>query len=749
MQRLLHDLEVHKLQLEMQNAELRAAQDEVLALETYSDLYDFAPIGYLTLDGNGSILRINFTAAELLGAERSLLISRRFSRFIAEKDHSVFADYLDKVKKTGVRKVCEVLILTSVATSRFVRIEAAVSHSGEEFRIALSDITEQKKAEKELRASRRLFRTLAQVVPVGIFRTDPSGECLYVNERWQKIACITEAEALGSGWARAIHPDDREAVSAEWSRCIHNKISFQMEYRFRRPDGAVTWVQGHSLAESDIHGAIVSFVGAITDITERKSIEDQLRASMAHLNEAQQLTKLGSWTRDYPRNTLHWSDEMFRITELEPAEFNDAFENYLYVVHPNDRSKLLQTAHDAHITQTPYELEYRLHMPDGRIKWVQSRGTANYDEHGQPLIMTGTTQDITDRKLSEESLMRSEGLLRLIIDSVPAGVSYVDSEGRFHLVNRHYEDKLYPDEPTFCGRHLRDVLSKSAWGVARPFMVRALAGEQVFFENKMCDSAGSERFFSVIYTPDRDDNGVGHGFVALVQDITERKQAELSIRSYSRRLVELEEEVRKKLAAELHDEMGPDLTALNFNLAFIRDSGEAEFSDHLAELVTDSGQLVNDLSDKVRNIITRLHPPVLFDYGLEAALRWYVDLMMKRTDFTIFLVTEGAVPRLSQDHELALFSITKEALINAAKYSGAKCVTVTIGCDGGTVQISVCDDGAGFDETAVARSDAGGWGLTIMRERTAMMGGTFRLKTGPGAGTTIHLEIPEESVDGD
>jgi PAS domain S-box-containing protein len=438
---------------------------------------------------------------------------------------------------------------------------------------------------------------------------------------------------------------------------------------------------------------------------------------------------------------------MFRITEVPTSNFNDTFENYMYAVHPDDRSIFLRAAHDAHKAQAPYSLEYRLKMPDRRIKWVHSRGTATYDEHGQPLIMTGTTQDITERKLADEALQRSEGLLRLIIDSVPARVSYVDSAGRFRLVNRQYEEMLRPGETTFCGRHLKDMLSTSAWAVARPFMERVLAGEQVFFENKMCDTAGKEQFYSVIYTPDRDVNGVVHGFVTLVLDITEQKQCELALRSYSRRMVELEEEVRKKLAAELHDEMGPDLTALNFDLALIRDGAGSEHGEHLAELVADAGQLVNDLSSKVRNIITRLHPPVLFYYGLEAALRWYIDLLKKRTDFTISLVAERTVPRLSQDHELALFRITKEALNNAAKYSGAKHVTVTLGCSGGTVRLSVSDDGTGFDQSTVSPSAAGGWGLTIMRERMAMIGGTFHLETAPGAGATIYLEIPEESAD--
>ena len=98
---------------------------------------------------------------------------------------------------------------------------------------------------------------------------------------------------------------------------------------------------------------------------------------------------------------------------------------------------------------------------------------------------------------------------------------------------------------------------------------------------------------------------------------------------------------------------------------------------------------------------------------------------------------------------MALFRIAKEALTNAAKYSGAKGVTVTLGSTGSTIRLSVGDNGTGFDQSAASLPGAGGWGLTIMRERTKMLGGTFHLETSPGAGTLIRLEIPKESADAD
>lgn len=624
MQQLLHELQVRKVELEAQNAELQAARDENLVLGTYADLYDFAPVGYLSLDRNGTILKINFTCAELLGNERSVLIGQIFTRFITEEERPGFFDLLNTVLKNKVTEMCDMVLLIPVSTSRIVvRMEVTASSTGEECRVAL------------------------------------------------------------------------------------------------------------------------------INITARKNMEKELRASEAHLNEAQRLTKLGSWERDYTQDTLSWTDEMYRITELAPAEFSNNFDTYLAVVHPDDRGGFLKTAHDAHKAQKPYEFEYRLKMPDGRIKWVHSRATTSYDQHGKPLLMTGTTQDITKRKQADDARRRSEVLLKLIVDAVPALISYVDAECRYRLVNRRYEEIFGVKAESICGSHVRDVLGKAAWAIASPFVELALAGEQVSYEVSLPNKEGGLRSYQALYIPDRDDEGLIRGYVALGLDVTVQKATEQALHSYGQRLLDLEEEVRRKLAAELHDEMGPDLTALNFTLSLIKESFETVQSQYLEELVTDAAQVVNGLSGKVRNIIARLQPPVLFDYGLEAALRWYAELMMKRTDMLVAIVTEGTVPRLPKDHELALFRIAKEALTNAAKYSGAKSVTVTLGCTDSTVRLSVADDGTGFVPSPASPPGANGWGLTIMRERTEMLGGTFRLETAPGAGATIYSEIPLEDDDVD
>jgi len=149
--RLLHELQVHQIELEMQNAELRQARDEMdRALEQYSDLFDFAPVGYLNLDRNRTILIINLTFASLLGIERSMLIGRRFDHFIAVADRPAFATFFEKVIKSSAREACELALLKEDNSPLFVRIEAVAEASGQQCRITLVDITDRKRAEEAL-----------------------------------------------------------------------------------------------------------------------------------------------------------------------------------------------------------------------------------------------------------------------------------------------------------------------------------------------------------------------------------------------------------------------------------------------------------------------------------------------------------------------------------------------------------------------------------------------------------------------
>lgn len=166
--RLLHELEVQRIELELQNAQFRQARDDAeTALERYTDLYNFAPVGYFTLDRDGVIRAANLSGAALLGTERSKLIGRSFGLLIGVAERSLFTPFLGRVFAGRDKERCEVTLPVNAKQPLFVRIEAVAESKGEECRVAVIDISERKRAEEELRLRDRMIMQQSRQAALG------------------------------------------------------------------------------------------------------------------------------------------------------------------------------------------------------------------------------------------------------------------------------------------------------------------------------------------------------------------------------------------------------------------------------------------------------------------------------------------------------------------------------------------------------------------------------------------------------
>ncbi len=158
-----------------------------------------------------------------------------------------------------------------------------LSHLAPAVQRALREVeerVERKRADEALMESERKYHALTELSPVGIFYTDAEGDCTYINERWQEIAGLTLEEALGKGWVQSLHPNDQNRISAEWQQAARERRPFRSEYRFRHPNGATTWVLGQAIIERTESEEVAGYIGTITDITERKHAEEQLKESL-------------------------------------------------------------------------------------------------------------------------------------------------------------------------------------------------------------------------------------------------------------------------------------------------------------------------------------------------------------------------------------------------------------------------------------------------------------------------------------
>jgi len=227
----------------------------------------------------------------------------------------------------------------------------------------------------------------------------------------------------------------------------------------------------------------------------------------------------------------------------------------------------------------------------------------------------------------------------------------------------------------------------------------------------------------------------------LFNSVTQQRE---ELRALAVRLEEMEEAERRRLAQELHDSVGQNLTALGINLNVISNLLPSETETGLRKRLDDCFNLVEETTDRIRNVMAELRPSVLDDYGLVAALRWHAERFSERTGVAILMGEEDLKRQLPTAVAAAIFRIAQEALTNISKHARASQVTLQLQDVAGGVRFTVVDDGVGFDPN-ILRQPGGrsGWGLVTMRERATAMGGNLSVRSEPGKGTQVVVEVRE------
>jgi PAS domain S-box-containing protein/putative nucleotidyltransferase with HDIG domain len=253
--------------------------------ERYHRLVDNASEAILVAQ-DGMLKFVNRMAIDLTGYSEQELTSRPFPEFVHPEDRGMVVErYQRRIKGDASQLKYAFRLMVRDGSIKWAEIGAVlIDWEGRPATLNfLNDITERKRAEETQRASERRYQTLAEVSPAGIFRTDADGLTTYVNRRWCEISGISAEAALGNGWLEAVHPDDRAKLTEGWQAAVEDRAGSASDYRFLNPDGNITWVIGQAVPEEDEQGRIVGYIGAITDITERKRAEQEILRRVTEL----------------------------------------------------------------------------------------------------------------------------------------------------------------------------------------------------------------------------------------------------------------------------------------------------------------------------------------------------------------------------------------------------------------------------------------------------------------------------------
>jgi PAS domain S-box-containing protein len=427
---------------------------------------------------------------------------------------------------------------------------------------------------------------------------------------------------MGEGWQEVLHPDDKENQLRQWQDRSKKGLESSSEFRLLDKKGNTRWVIGKAAPLFNEKGQVSGYIGTLSDITENKKAEEDLRHSEIMLNEAQAIAHISNWEIDLVQNIHTWSDEFYRIYGLNKAETEPSEELFLSFMHPEDSDFAQQKVQEAFASFEDSSFDFRFIRKDNITRYGCTEWRFEFDKKGKPLRLFGILQDITERKEAEDKL-------------------------------KILEDKI------------------------------------------------------------------------LGQKIEEQKKI-------ARALITGQEKERNYIGQELHDNINQILAGTKM---FLGIAGKK--SEEAKEIVKYPMELIDSSIEEIRLLCSKLVTP-LKNIDLEELVR---DLLSKLDQSKITKTTfTYAVPPdlLSDDLKLNIYRIIQEQVNNIMKYAETKNVNISIKERDNAINIIVEDDGKGFD----VKSKRKGIGISNMINRAETFNGWVEIRSSPGEGCKISVSIP-------
>ena len=550
-------------------------------------------------------------------------------------------------------------------------------------------------------------------------------------------------DIVGKSPFEVLHPDSHGVIRGRLERLLKGEIVPPLEERIVRLDGTVIDIELNTTLVESGEGPAIQVT--VRDIADRKRREAVLRESEERLMLAFAGAREGVWDWNVESGDVVYSPRWKEMLGYQGDEIFPHVNAWEKLLHPDDRTRA-DALNDAVIRgQSTYEGEFRLLHREGHYITVLTRGLPIRNAAGAVIRIVGTHLDITERKRTESDLRESEERLTLAFAGAQEGIwdwnletdavnyssrwkqmlGYADHEIESHI--SAWERLVHPDDRALADQ-AHDSVARGQPTYEAEFRLRHKDGHYV-------------QILSRGFPVRRDPGGRVVRIVGTHFDLTERRkrEAERARTELLAHLVFVQEDERRRIARDMHDQFGERLTALSLRIALLRDAcGErADLANHVTALT----EIAERLDRDVDQLVWELRPTALDDLGLRAALANYIQEWSERSGIAAELHTSGLLDeRLASEVETALYRIAQEALNNAAKHSRASRVEVILERRPDCVLLILEDDGVGFAETEGGKARQG-YGLVGMRERATLVGASLEIESTPGRGTTILVRI--------
>ncbi len=601
----------------------------------------------------------------------------------------------------------------------------------------------------EAREREGVLRTIFDSEPACVKVLGPGCVLLDMNRAGLDMIEAGDLQSLrGAPLLPLVVEQHRDAFARMCERVFAGE-SVSLQFEVVGLKGKRRWMHSQNAPLRNAAGHVTALLAVTQDVTDQKRAEWLLRDSEHRLTQAADIAGLGFFEHDHRTGAIYWSTGARAILGMGPTEERSS-EEVFAAIHADDRAMtmtMIARAHDPNGNGS-MSMEHRIVRPSGEVRHLSIRSQTTFGPvDGEPALVRtmGTLLDVTDQKQAEAQIRQNEQ--RLAMATEMAGLGFFERDYRD---GTHYWSE---DARTIFGMSPSDTWTSEDLVRATHPDDRALllAGVkqlhdpghgELTVEHRVVRPNGDVRHVMVRGQMQFEHDGLEprpRRAVATLWDITERKQAEAQRDALALRVLEAQENERRAVARDLHDEIGQALSALKLNLLRLRREATGA-----GPIVTDSLRIADEVLQQVRDIALSLRPSILDDLGLGAAVQWYAEQTAGRASLTLSCEVEGNVAGISPATEIACFRVLQEALTNVVRHAAATSVLVQLRDTGNHVELVVRDDGRGFDvDRVIANAGRGSsMGLVGIRERAALLGGVTTVTSAPGVGCEIRVHLP-------
>jgi two-component system sensor histidine kinase/response regulator len=635
------------------------------------------------------------------------------------------------------------------------------------------DITEQHRLELDLEQSEARFRETFDEAPIGVALVGPNGRWLEVNRALCDIVGYTEAELLALTFQDISHPDDLDADLQKLSQVLSGEIqTYQMEKRYFHKDGHAIWAKLSVSLIRDERGTPLHFVSHIEDITRAKAAESALREGRRLLDESQSVAGVGSWTWNLENGEPAWSVQQHLLHGVSPLSEAPALDDFLALVHPDDRERVRTKIFDIVRNREPFVDEYRVALAGSRVRTLSVRGAylAADPSVGLPPRIAGTAQDVTAERAAQIGREETENRQRVLLSSLPdTMVVLYDSELRCRFVQGALMQELGVERDAFEDKLLSDLVTPARLETLEPAIHRALSGESGSLEY----SAGDGRTYSVDIAPYRSEDRSITGAFSVWRDISQRRLIDDELRASREKALEASR-LKSEFVANMSHEIRTPLNGVVSMAELLLDTPLNGEQSQYAQVAMTSAEalmrVINDILDFSKIEAGKLEI-LREDFSVRAAVDDIAEIVgIKAAERGLVLevsVSPDVAPVITGDGN-RVRQVLMNLLSNAVKFTSEGEVTATVSLLDGPgsedrLRFEVTDTGIGIDTeklaalfepfsqadaTTTRRYGGTGLGLCISKKLVELMGGEIGCASEPGVGSRFWFTLPYEPGDG-